>query len=1162
MSKLAWSYAVVFSGSILPHANSTSFYNMLSGRLPYVDIYVDRFDKKMRGSNLMYSVHPNIPGRNTAQSRKRSRSIALIAVLCLFLLGTGITISYSLLQRPAGAQADTLATLPGHVPALIKKSQLLGPTDPTTSITLIIGLRPRNQAGLKAYVDSISRRTSVTGRHYLTPAQVIAAFSPLPASQDAVISYMQQMGLKETVTFKHHLLIGFQGTIGQAEQAFHIQINNYRSPAGSEFYAPSSEPSVPSSLGSIIQSISGLDTVSHFTHPPIRSSKQITTSASAPQATTCIQQTSSSPWKTPRQITGAYNITGLYNSGFRGEGQRVGLFELDDYSAGDIQAYTSCYGGASVPISRILVSGGTGHGPGSGAIEVELDMELVLSTAPRLASLRVYEAPNSASGVLAEWGQIVSDGVPVVSTSWGICEAHINQSFAQQENTLLLVAAAQGQSVFAASGDTGSDGCNNGNLGVDDPAAQPLITGVGGTSLSLSTDSQGNGIYNSETVWNNGTIQNSPRASGGGISMYWTIPSWQHAIGVPSADSSATPCAANTGNTGQNCREVPDVALDADPNTGYIAYCSAGSTCQGLTWISIGGTSAAAPMWAAMIALANEKSLHDGNFNLGYINPLLYQLAQTGGSNSSYSLDFHDITVGNNATSTTSLYPSTTGYDMATGLGSSNALPLATDLEKLAQGVTNTRAAPANTTWYFAEGSVGNSFQEYITLLNPSATQTATVNLTYLFQNKPAVTVQHSVNPGTRSTVSANADLHVASTAPQQAISFIVQSNVPIVAERPMYFNFHGIKSGTDVVGATHATNTSFYFAEADTRLSSKTYYTYVTMLNPSQASTAHVVITYYSNGAAVGTENVNVGPLQRGTGSPSYLNIHQQVAIKVTSDIGIVVERPMYFSDTITTAGGLTTGAASAVAATTLGSNAGSDWLFAEGYTGTNFQEYLVLANFTATNATTTVKLEYTNGTVQSVPITVNALSQYYFDVNNASAHPVANCGCSPTGSVSAEVTSPTASIVAERLMYFHYGSARISGGTDAVGEAGPSSHAVYAFAEGYTNTNFNEYLTLQNPNGATETVAITLFADMTIIQEMLQLQPHSRTTVGINGLVVPMATAFPTNPSYVGFEVSMDIQVVNAGGGSGTIVAERPLYFNYFGDPGGTDVIGYTGN
>ncbi len=1110
----------------------------------------------------MYSVHPHIPEKNTTYTRQRVRSIALISVLCLFLLGTGITISYSLLERPAGARANTLVALPGHVPALIKKSQLLGPTDPTTSITLMIGLRPRNQAGLQAYVDSISRRSSVTGRHYLTPAQVATAFSPLPASQDAVISYMQHMGLKETATFKHHLLIGFQGTIGQAEQAFHIQINNYRSPTGSEFYAPSSEPSVLSSLGSIIQSVSGLDTVSHFTHPPMLSPKQINSATSTPQVTSCIQQTSSSPWKTPGQITGAYNIVGLYNQGFHGEGQTVGLFELDDYSANDIHAYTSCFGGASVPISRILVSGGTGQGPGSGAIEVELDMELVLSTAPHLASLRVYEAPNSAAGVLAEWSQIVNDGVPVVSTSWGLCEAHITQSFAQQENTLLMVAAAQGQTVLAASGDNGSDGCMDGNLGADDPAAQPFITGVGGTSLSLGTNPQGIGVYNGEVVWNNGTFQNSARASGGGISMYWTIPSWQHAIGVPSSDSSAAPCAANTGNTGQNCREVPDVALDADPNTGYITYCSVGAPCQGQTWLTIGGTSAAAPMWAAMIALANEKSLHDGNFNLGFINPLLYQLAQTGGTNSSYSLDFHDITVGGNTTSTTSLYPSTPGYDMATGLGSYIALPLATDLEKLAQSMTNTRAAPASTTWYFAEGSVGNSFQEYITLLNPSVSQAATVNLTYLFQNQPAVTIPHTVNPGTRSTVSVNADLHVATTAPQQAISTIVQSNVPIVAERPMYFNFHGIKSGTDVVGATHANNTNFYFAEGDSRQSSMTYYTYVTILNPSQTNTAHVVITFYSQGTTVGTENVNVGPLQRGTGAPSFIGIHQQVAIKVTSDIGIVVERPMYFSDNIPAAGGSTTGAASAVAATTLGSNAGSDWLFAEGYTGTNFQEYLVLANFTATNATATVKLEYTNGTVQSVPITVNALSQYYFDVNNAFGHPVAGCGCTPTTSVSAEVTSPTASIVVERLMYFHYGSARISGGTDAVGEAGPSSHAVYAFAEGYTNTNFSEYLTLQNPNTTAETVAITLFADSTITQEMLQLQPHSRTTVGINGLVVPMATAYPTNPSYVGFEVSMDIQVVNAGGGPGTIVAERPLYFNYFGDPGGTDVIGYTGN
>src|SRR5215471_13330509 len=118
------------------------------------------------------------------------------------------------------------------------------------------------------------------------------------------------------------------------------------------------------------------------------------------------------------------------------------------------------------------------------------------------------------------------------------------------------------------------------------------------------------------------------------------------------------------------------------------------------------------------------------------------------------------------------------------------------------------------------------------------------------------------------------------------------------------------------------------------------------------------------SHGSVVERDTVVVGPLQRGTG---IAKLHQQFAIKVTSDIGIVVERPMYFNDNIAAAGGWTSGAAAAVGATSIGSNSGSDWLFAEGYTGHNFQEYLVLANFTQTNAAVNVKLEYTNGTVQT---------------------------------------------------------------------------------------------------------------------------------------------------------------------------------------------------
>src|SRR5215472_8101874 len=300
----------------------------------------------------------------------------------------------------------------------------------------------------------------------------------------------------------------------------------------------------------------------------------------------------------------------------------------------------------------------------------------------------------------------------------------------------------------------------------------------------------------------------------------------------------------------------------------YEIYCTAvasgsnGPCNPNAAWITVGGTSAGPPMWAGMVTLANEKSLHDGNFNLGFLNPLLYQIGQNSAS-TSYSNDFHDVQQGNNYTTGNgnNEFQATPNYDLTTGLSSYNALPLANDLEMLSKNQTNSRLSPASNIWYFAEGSVGGSFSEFITLLNPSPTQAATVNIAYLFQNKPSVTVQHIVNPSTRYTVSAGSDLKIPGNSPQQAISAIVQSSpVPVVAERPMYFTFHSIRSGTDVMGATSANNTTFYFAEGDSRLAgSVSYSTFVSILNPSTTSTAHVQITYYSHGSVVETDTVVV---------------------------------------------------------------------------------------------------------------------------------------------------------------------------------------------------------------------------------------------------------------------------------------------------------------
>src|SRR5205085_9555882 len=189
----------------------------------------------------------------------------------------------------------------------------------------------------------------------------------------------------------------------------------------------------------------------------------------------------------------------------------------------------------------------------------------------------------------------------------------------------------------------------------------------------------------------------------------------------------------------------------------------------------------------------------------------------------------------------------------------------------------------ANATWYFAEGSVGGSFTEYLTLLNPDPVNMATVNVTYLFQNKPAVIKQHQILPSTRYTVNVNSDLGVATSAPQQAISMIVQSIgvgstpvVPVVVERPMYFNYRGVKSGTDVLGATNATSTSFYFAEGDNRQSGNAHYsTFITVLNPSSVQLASLAATFYTDSCpltghpASPTPPIRVPPLYRGTHLP-----------------------------------------------------------------------------------------------------------------------------------------------------------------------------------------------------------------------------------------------------------------------------------------------------
>ncbi|QBD81374.1 peptidase S53 [Ktedonosporobacter rubrisoli] len=1088
---------------------------------------------------------------------RKSRRYGPIAAIVLPLLALTLIVGIATLQlfHFTHVQASGPKVITGTLTPLLSHSQLQGSADPTQRITLALGLRPTNPSALTSYAQDVVHPGSARYHHFLSAAQFTQLFAPSETDYVALSQYFKATGFSVTHTYNHRLLLTVSGTVAQAEQDFHININTYKAPDGHTYYANMEDPSLPEPFAEQVQSISGLNNATRWQHV---SSARRSVDMAALQSTAC--PTQGADHYTPDQIASAYNLRDFYQAGIQGQGQSVALFELSDFDSADLTAYAACFGHSHTPVQAITV-GSTPAIFDSGSLEAELDAELVLSAAPQLSMLKIYKAANNPAGILAEWAQIVQDAVPIVSVSWGQCEQTSDPGMLQQENVLLKEAALQGQTILAASGDSGSAGCyfdNDKNptaLSALDPAAQPFVTSVGGTSLTLAGNA-----YGHETTWNSPPSALSiGGASGGGISHYWSAPDWQDAPGVRNKYTTGQPCHAPAGAI---CRETPDVALHTDISRGYIVYCGliqAGCN-KGNPWLVVGGTSAATPLWAAFVALANTFSLRQGGFNLGFINPLLYQIARDGAK---YKASFHDVTTGNSdyGSKNHGLYPATEGYDLATGLGSYNAYALASNLVILAQQSTGARVAPTSSIWYFAGGSVGQGFQQYITLQNPDVTRAASVDVTYLFPNKDAVTVRHVVAKSSRTTVDVNQDLHIGAKAALQPVSAIVKvdANGPgIIAERPMYFSYQGVSSGTDIIGAT-APATTYYFPVADTRQDEQSYNTYITLLNPGSTQSATAILTYYTGSCGLTgqpecpTQVVVIPPLHRGTGSPLDLHLHQRVAVSMISDQPLVAERTMYLKDSIPTAGGAISGAASTIGTT----ETARDWLFAEGYTGHNFQEYLVIANFSGNAAAASITLQYANGHTQKIAVTLPALGQYYFDVNQAKAQPNGTCDttpCQPTDTVSAEV-SADASIVAERMMYFRYGKQAYTGFTETIGEPAAAAHSVYAFAEGYTANSFQEYLTMYNPCAYSENVEVTLFANTLLIQRQVLLKAHSRQTVDVNswlGPIVQAAGSLSSDP----YATSMTVQAL---GNGARVVAERALYFNYLGSQGGTDVIGY---
>ncbi len=589
---------------------------------------------------------------------------------------------------------------------------------PAVKMHLDVTLRPRDPSALAAFVAAVSTPGSPEYRRFLAKGAFGPRFGATLADVAKVRSGLRALGLTPGNVSSDQLSIPVTASASAVDTAFHVALSSLRLPSGRVAFANTEPVRLPATIAPIVQGVIGLSNVVKWhsqmipgrkrAHPsapaqgPVRGAAQRATAIRQPSSPSAFPNiysgapcsaasstASSSGSYAANQLAQAYGFNHLYQSGLTGQGVTVGLYELEPFSSSDIATFESCYG-ISTSVSTVQVDGGAGTGAGSG--EAALDIENVASLAPS-SSIVVYEGPNSGNGPYDVAQAIANaDVAKIVSTSWGACEPLLIGSGAlSSEEALFEQAAAQGQTVLAAAGDAGSEDCNgqvssssaeSTALAVDDPASDPYVTGVGGTTMTAL------GPPPTEQVWNEAA--STAGAGGGGISARWTMPSWQRAPGVMNTYTSGSPCGAPTG---QYCREVPDVSAVADPYDAYVVYYTGTGT--GTTgWQAIGGTSGATPLWAALLADVAQScpGPAPSTPSLGFVNPALYSMAAAA------DLVVNDITSGNNDYTGTNngAYPATTGYDMASGLGTPIGGGVRKYLCALETSVTSVTAQPVS----------------------------------------------------------------------------------------------------------------------------------------------------------------------------------------------------------------------------------------------------------------------------------------------------------------------------------------------------------------------------------------------------------------------------------------------------------------------------------
>lgn len=623
-------------------------------------------------------------------NRSKLKMLAMSAALFI-TMSSFSTITYADTQ-------NNVALAQGAADTVTSKASFFGDLDPSTNVTVDIVMKIQNHSSLESYIKSTVNTKSPNYRHYLSVDAFKKNFAPKASEINALTNYLASFGIKTTV-YQNNLVITATGTVAQINKAFSVELE-HASYKGKSFHATKKQPKLPKKVANNILCILGLSNYSSYS----TETEKIPTGLKPASATGALSLN-------PSDLIKHYNASSLYNNGANGRNQTIGIITLAEFNPSDAYSFWNLEGIKTNP-NRIKVTDVDGGSGTDGADETTLDVEQSGALAPA-ANVNVYVGPNTDPGFVDAFANAITENkCHQISVSWGESESIVSylastgqetSQYAEAFNQLYMEAAAQGISMFAAAGDSGaydSEKSASYELSVDEPADSPYITAAGGTTLpwqgtfktgatSSVTKERAWGwdylypVLDSYGLYSSGKLDDYFTGGGGGFSKQFATPYYQEGIsgvntftGVQqwvgsnpqgplllNVTRQTTPTTLTGTGSGRN---VPDIAMDADPYTGYNIYIDGQMS-------SIGGTSIVAPQLAGICALINDNN----KTQVGFWNPQIYKFAKSKNS------PLNPLT--DTGTSNDNIfYTGTKGtiYNQATGLGTPDITKLAASFGK------------------------------------------------------------------------------------------------------------------------------------------------------------------------------------------------------------------------------------------------------------------------------------------------------------------------------------------------------------------------------------------------------------------------------------------------------------------------------------------------